>query len=94
MTPFQAYAGFNPTLNIEVEADVRKGEVPAARQRIETLLKDRAKLEECWKQAVEYQAKYYNAKHKPRQYNIGDEVLLLAKKVPLEDQARSWTTAL
>src|SRR5205814_9000348 len=53
MTPFQAYAGFNPTLSIDVEVDVRKGEAPEARQRVETLQKDRTKLEECWKQAVE-----------------------------------------
>ena len=49
MTPFQAYAGFNPTLNRDVEVDVRKGETPAARQRVETMQKDRAKLEKYWK---------------------------------------------
>ena len=81
MTPFQAYAGFNPTLNIDVEVDVRKGEAPAARQRIEALQEIRTNLEDCWKQATEYQTKYYNAKHKPKQYNVGDEVLLSAKNI-------------
>ena len=56
-------------------------EVPAARSRALNLLGIRTKLEAHMKKAVENQAKYYNEKHTPRHYKVGDKVYLNSKNI-------------
>src|SRR3989440_8019729 len=43
----------------------------------------RERLAERLQEASEYQMKYYNQGHAPRQYRVGDEVLLSSKNIRL-----------
>jgi transposase InsO family protein len=81
MTPFYVLYGYHPEFSWDVSMDPPGGEVPSAKERIEALLEERSLLEERWQQAVEYQAKAYNAKHIPKHYAMGDYVLLSAKNI-------------
>ena len=80
MSPFQAIFGEVPRWE-EALADVREDEVPAARRRAEDVSAMKAKLEARLAEAAQTQAKYYNRKHLPKTYNIGDKVYLNMKYI-------------
>ena len=44
MSPFRALYGYNPSIRLNIEADVLGGEAPTARARLETLAKEREEL--------------------------------------------------
>ena len=77
MTPNQARYGINLDTCQGLEDDPPEGEIPLAKDRVKDLDKLRAELESNWRTAKENQAKYYNQRHAPIEYNVGEIVLLL-----------------
>ena len=65
---------------VQKERDV---EVPAARERAVNLLAMQQNLEKRLAKAVASQAKYYNSKHLPRTFAVGDFVYLNSKNIDL-----------
>ena len=72
-----------PTRWEDVIRNNKDTEVPEARKKAIDLAAMRGKLEAQVKKTVEQQAKYYNAKHKPQSYKIGDMVYLNSKNINL-----------
>ena len=58
-------------------------EAPAAHERAAAIKAEREQLAERLREASEYQAKYYNQRHAPQRYRVGDEVLLSSKNIRL-----------
>jgi len=56
-------------------------EVPAAAARVTRLLSDRKEVTQYILHAQELQAKYYNEKHTPKYYAVGEQVLLSSKNI-------------
>ena len=82
VSPFQSLYAEVPKWDKYIQ-DKDKNKVPAAQNRALNLMTMQGKLEAQVKKAVETQAKYYNAKHKPRTYNVGDMVYLNSKNITL-----------
>ncbi|KAF4546986.1 Transposon Tf2-5 polyprotein-like protein 3 [Elsinoe fawcettii] len=86
MSPFQILYGFHPELHtdppVRRDGDPR-GKVPAAAESAQRMRDTHATLLERWKEASAQQAKYYNRKHTPRAYSVGDLVLLSTKNLKL-----------
>ena len=80
-TPFYLMYGYYPEIRYEVEDNFPEGEVPSAKDRVEQLQSLREGLEERLKKAAEYQAKYYNKNHKPREFAVGELVLLSTRNL-------------
>ena len=78
-TPFFAAYGVHP----EWGADPRLNDVdvPAAKERAAAMSETRTELEKRLEHAVKTQTKYYDEKHKPRQYAPGDMVWLSGKNI-------------
>lgn len=81
VSPFKALYGYDPEIRFEVEDDIDRERVPAARERIKGLHELRSELAKQWLKASETQANSYNKKHKPKDFNTGDLVLLSAKNL-------------
>ena len=73
--------GYHPEIRYEVEDNFPEGEVPSAKDRVEQLQSLREGLEERLKKAAEYQANYYNKNHKPREFAVGELVLLSTRNL-------------
>src|SRR5579862_7939740 len=82
-TPFYAMYGYHSEFTWDVADDIPEGEAPAARRRAAAINAEREKLKERLRQAVEYQAKWYNKSHTPKHYQVGDRVLLSSKNLRL-----------
>jgi hypothetical protein len=70
--PFYALYGYHPEQTWDVEADVPGGEAPTAHQRVAKLKEVHTRLAKQLKAVVEYQAKYYNKRHTPKKYKVGN----------------------
>lgn len=81
MSPNMARYGMNLETRQGVEADPLRGEIPAAKDRATEILDLRKELEVTWAKTKEAQAKYYNKRHQPNQYSVGELVLLSAKNI-------------
>ena len=79
---FQSLYAEVPKWNEYIQ-DKDKNEVPAAGNQTLNLMTMRGKLEAQVKKIVKAQAKYYNTKHKPRTYNVGNMVYLNSKNITL-----------
>jgi hypothetical protein len=79
MTPFFAMYGCHPSVPSSVRDDRPEGEVPAAREVIEEFERGSEDLAERWRHAVEFQKKWYDKKHMPMHFSIGDWVMLSSK---------------
>ena len=80
-SPFYANYGYNPHFTVDLR-QFSKHPVPAAQEmakRLKTLHED---LTELIKITQNQQAKYYDAKHKRVEYQVGDKVWLLLLKYP------------
>ena len=73
--------GYLPLAPQDIEDDAPEGEVPAARERIERLIEIRGEMAARWEAAKEAQTTYYNARHKPQEFSIGQLVLLSARNI-------------
>lgn len=60
---------------------IQEPDVPAVTERMKKLTQMRERLRENLREAVAYQARYYNRKHRPRNFEVGDEVMLMAKNL-------------
>jgi hypothetical protein len=83
MAPFFALYGYHPEFTWDVEGDATRGEAPAARAQAEAVANSCKLLSDRLAAASKAQAQYYNKKHMPQQYNVGDRVLLSAKNLKL-----------
>jgi transposase InsO family protein len=81
ISPFFALLGYHPKINDFIEDDVPGGEVPAARERAESIVTMRADMTKRLRSAIEYQAKWYNQRHQVKTYAIGDWVMLSTKNL-------------
>ena len=88
VSPFQALYGYQPGLGGNVADDVPGGEVPTAKDRINQILQLRQKLSTQLREAVEYQARYYNRKHELIHFSKGQYVLLSTKNLTLNRPCR------
>ena len=73
-SPFYANYGFHPKFTINLRSPSTS--VPAAKALAETLRSHYDDLIESIKSAQNYQAHYYNAKHKRIEFSVGDKVWL------------------
>jgi transposase InsO family protein len=76
MSPFFAMYGFHPNVPSSVRDDRPEGEVPAARKKAEEFDNEGKELAERWQRAIEFQKKWYDKKHTPMHFSIGDWVML------------------
>jgi Integrase core domain. len=79
-TPFYANYGYHPRFGINLRA-LPELPVPAAKQLAERLKTLHEELVELLKKTQNHQAKYYDAKHKRVEFQVGDKVWLLATNV-------------
>jgi hypothetical protein len=78
-SPFYANYGYNPTFSIDLKKSSLS--VPVANELAERLSEMHDVLRDNLILAQNQQAKYYDAKHKPLQFDIGDMVWLLSTNI-------------
>jgi transposase InsO family protein len=81
-SPFFALYGYHPRTDIDVEDNVPGGEVPTATERAKQVGEIREELAQQLRKAVEYQAVWYNKKHVPMHFAVGQWVMLSVKNIP------------
>lgn len=86
MSPFKALYGFDPEFHVDIADDVPKGEIPAAKDRIQKLHELRRDLREQFIKAQERQIKYYNERHTPKTFKRGSLVKLSTRNLRLRDK--------
>ena len=80
ISPFEAL--FDEKLSWkDIMREEKTTDIPAARKQVLNLAAMQKLLEKCLTKAVAVQAKYYNLKHKPRKYNIGDLVYFNSQNI-------------
>jgi hypothetical protein len=80
-TPFYSLYGYHPEHTWDVEVNISGGEAPTACQWVVRIKEVYAWLAKRLKAAAEYQAKYYNKNYTPKEYNVGNWVLLSSKNI-------------
>lgn len=80
-SPFRAMYGYDPMLAVQAEPSSANREVPATTDRLKEIARVRNQLEKRWNTAVKAQAKYYNNKHQPQTFNVGQWVMLSTKNI-------------
>jgi hypothetical protein len=86
LTPFYLVYGKHPLLTLPPEDSRAEGEMPDAVNRVQRMHDARATAKEHLQKAQEYQCRYYDKKHKPQVFHIGDLVLLSTKHINLAHQ--------
>lgn len=81
MSPNKARYGVTLDTRQGVEDNPIRGEIPAAHNRAKQIIDLRKKLETTWLETKAMQTKYYNLRHTPRHYQVGELVLLSAKNI-------------
>ena len=74
ITSFYAAYGVHPEIRGSVENDVQE---------------ERGMLDQCCRSAVEAQARYYNQRHAPVEFKVGDQVMLSRSTCDSQGQAGS-----
>ena len=80
VSPFFALMGYQPDVEY-VQGDAPEGGVPIAAERVKLLQDTREKCSERWRAARATQERYYNQKHAPMSFNVGDWVMLSTKNL-------------
>jgi hypothetical protein len=83
MSPFCVAYGWNPQLCTESRDEIPGGRAPAAIDAAERLRDVHETLVERWQKAGASQSKYYDKRHTPKTFKVGDIVLLLTKNLKL-----------
>ena len=83
MSPFEVVLGYQPSLTVTSRDETTEGRVPAATERAQQLQDVTEKLKENWRQTTNLRAEYHDARHKRREYAVGDMVLLSTKNLRL-----------
>jgi hypothetical protein len=81
LTPFYTLYRFNPELGTNVRDDVMEGGAPSTEERIRILAEERKELSQQLQTAAEKQKKYFDLKHKPMRFQVGQKVMLSAKNL-------------
>jgi hypothetical protein len=84
-SPNRLLYGFDYEIQLNIADNVPKGRIPAARQRIERLHALRQDLREKLQKNQERMAMYYNRRHVPKQFRVGDLVKLSTRHLKLKD---------
>jgi transposase InsO family protein len=79
MAPMEALMAFRGDLRINVSAELPEGNAPSAQERVKEMEEMRKDLITLLAHANETQKKYYDQKHKPMSFRIGDRVMVRAK---------------
>lgn len=79
-SPFYALYGYNPSIRLHLD-DEAPVHTPEAKLRAERLQEERKELKIRWVAASESQRKWYNQKHTPKTFRIGELVMLNARNV-------------
>ena len=88
-TPYYTYAGYHPNFGYATDiGGLSKSRIPDADKRVVHLQEIRESCIARWKEAQEKQAEYYNRKHMPKEYNVGDKVLLSMKNLKVRRASR------
>lgn len=88
MSPSELLMGARFDLNIDIQAPEPEGFAPDALDRAKALKNIRENLQEHLKAAFETQKRYYDQKHKPMTFKIGDKVMLRTKNFTLARPCR------
>ena len=80
-SPFFANYGFHPRFNMLSVAPSRDPDSFSVEEHSKRIQDTHQTLQKNILKAQEYQARYYNAKHKPMTYAVGDKVWLLTKNI-------------
>jgi chemotaxis protein CheY-P-specific phosphatase CheC len=80
-SPFYTNYGYNPTFTLNLRTPVS---TPSAKAYAESLRSIHDQLIDNLKSAQDHQARYYDAKHKPMSFNVGDKVWLLSTNIRTE----------
>ena len=82
-SPAEALMGFRGDMAIDVAEEYPEGSAPDALQRAEEMGMRRQHLRETLDQAFETQKRYYDKRHQPISFKVGDWVMLKAKNLRL-----------
>jgi transposase InsO family protein len=82
-SPAEALMGFRGDMAIDVAEEYPEGSAPDAQRRAEEMDVKRQQLREMLDQAFETQKKYYDLRHQPKSFKVGDWVMLRAKNLRL-----------
>jgi hypothetical protein len=80
-SPFYANYGYNPDFMLNLRSPIS---APAAKIFADSLHSAHERLVENIKSAQNHQARYYDAKHKPVEFNVGDKVWLSSTNIRTE----------
>lgn len=89
MSPNRLLHGFDCEIRIDVADNVSERRIPAAKNRIEKLHQLRQQLRLRLVETQERMASYYNARHVPKQFKVGDFVKLSTKNLKLKSRKLS-----
>jgi hypothetical protein len=81
VSPAEALMGFRGDLRIDIEAEPQIGNAPRAIEHVERLKEIREMLEDSLVKASAAQKKYYDRRHQPITFAVGDKVMLRAKNI-------------
>lgn len=82
MSPFEIVLGYQPAL-FAPRGEASEGKVPAAAERAQQLRSVTERLKERWRESVNSRAAYHDARHKRREYAVGDLVMLSTRNLRL-----------
>ena len=80
-TPFKLMYGYDPKVKWELGDDLKKGRVLAAADRIQQLNNLREHFMDLFRVANERSSMQYNRKHQPKEYQVGDLMMLVAETI-------------
>ncbi|KAF4627116.1 hypothetical protein G7Y89_g11043 [Cudoniella acicularis] len=85
-TPFRVCYGYEPTLPWKPQSaeDRLRGEVPAARKRVEIIQREREKLSQLWMEAQANRERYYNQHRLDKHFKLHSWVMLSTKNIRLK----------
>ena len=84
-TPFFANYGKNPRMHDDIRRQEKPSKNPQAYNFIENIEQTIQKAKTCLKDAQHRQKKHYDAKHRDLQFQVGDNVWLNSKNIPISD---------
>jgi hypothetical protein len=91
MSPFRILYGWDPELDTSIQEardELQKERVPVALELAKRVRETHDALAARWRYAIEQQARYYDRRHTPRTYSIGDLVLLSTRNLKLRLPSR------
>lgn len=89
MSPFEVLYGWSPEIHgPPIRDGSQEGKVPAAAERARQMREAHDKLARRWRETQLTQKKHQNARTQPRQFKVGDKVLLSTKNLRMPGAKR------